>query len=129
MSFRTARSQMGGALAEADERLTKRLGIAPSPVHAATVNVLSELMSMGLGLSNGSTPVYLKTLMRSLQAAKPMMLENVSQMPPDRIKAFMADLIARMQTIVDTPDIADITEGLTDGASPGDPRGHVAEGA
>lgn len=137
--FRSARAQLDDAknrssLTAADERLNKKLGLvqAPSPVHIALVTVMGDLMSMGLSMSsNNNTPTHLRVLMRTLDQMKPMLLENVSSMPPDKIKTFMGDLVARMQSIIDTPDTPSITnmEGISDGESAGGPGAAVAEGA
>lgn len=145
--FRSARAQLDAAkdranLTAADQRLDKRLGltVAPSPVHIALVNVMGDLMSMGIKLSaNNGTPTHLRVLMRTLDQMRPMLLENVSSMPPDRIKLFMGDLVARMQSIIDTPDVTDVStlpvepeaphgqsEPVEQGAGVAD--GHVAEG-
>lgn len=126
--FRSVRDVLGTdrpGLAAADDRLNKRLGVTgepASPVHAVTMQVLSDLIGLGMGqASGGETPLIMRTLMRTLNEAKPMLLGNISKMPPAQIKAFMGDLVARMQTILDTPDT---TEGTTDGQSAGEPVGH-----
>lgn len=74
----------------------------PSPVHVQTVAVMHDLMSLGRTLSGGSTPPVLRALMRTLDKSQSILLESIANVPPADIKRFMADLGARIQTIVDT---------------------------
>lgn len=76
-----------------------------SPVHAATVSVLSELLSMGSRLSaTGETPTHLRVLMRTLERSRGVLLDSIAGVPADSIRAFMGELAARIQTIVDAPE-------------------------
>lgn len=74
---------------------------AASPVHAATVAVLSDLLAMGSRLSTGDTPAHLRVLMRTLEKSRGLLLDSISGVPPEAIKAFMGELVARIQTILD----------------------------
>lgn len=77
--------------------------VAPSEVHRVTVEVLTDLLNIGERLSNGNTPPHLKILMRTMQKSRPMLLEGLTNIPPEAIQGFMAELGAKILTIANTP--------------------------
>ena len=96
------------------------------PVHIATANVLTDLMNLGSRLSNDTVPQHLRILMTMLDKGRPMLLEGISSLEPDAIKAFMSELVARINTIIDTPT----ERGSRDSDSGADhPRADIAETA
>lgn len=107
------------AALERDAARLAALGNPLSPVHVITVDVLTDLMSIGEKLSRGGkTPPALRTLMKVLDRSRPLLLEQLAEIPPDQIQEFMRDLITRMQRITDAG------EGGHDGSSgpPGSDR-------
>lgn len=91
------------ALAERGAALAANAPAAPSPVHARTVEVLSSMLTMGSRFSGEEVPLQLRTMMRTLNHLKPMLLEQLGHVPAEEIKRFLGELIAEMQTIVDAP--------------------------
>lgn len=89
--------------ARADE-LAGELPAGLSPVHVQTVDVLTDLLEMGEALTDGETPAALRALMGMIRRLRPEMLRQLGAVPPAALAAFMRDLIARMQTIVDTAE-------------------------
>lgn len=91
---------------ELDQGAAQLLGpaaIAPatSEVHRVTVDVLTELLTLGQNLSGANTPTHLKVMMRTISAGRPMILESLSDVPPHLIQEWMRSLIARIQPILD----------------------------
>lgn len=101
MGRRTIADRYARLEARGDE-LAGEPGAGLSPVHLQTVDVLTDLLEMGETLSGGETPASLRALMGMIRRLRPEMLRQLGSVPPDALRAFMADLIARMQTIVDT---------------------------
>lgn len=91
------------ALENRGERLAMPAGMQPSPVHVQAVQVMSELMTLGQQLSGPDTPTHLKVLMRTVEKGKPMLLEGLASVPPEKIQEFFRDLSARIQLIIDAP--------------------------
>lgn len=75
-----------------------------SPVHLATVQVLSDLLTLGRSMESDATPTHLRVLMRTIDKSRPMLLESIASIPPAQVKSFMADLAARIASIVDAPE-------------------------
>jgi hypothetical protein len=82
------------------------------PIHTATVDVLSDLFTMSEQLTSSDTPQHLRVMMRMLDKSRPMLLEGLTGVPPASIRAFLGDLVPRLQSIIDTPDT--YLEGGTD---------------
>lgn len=77
---------------------------AAGPVHVQAAAVLSDLVKMGNALSNGQTPAVLRSFMRMLDKAQPMMLEGLAGVPAEQIKTFMRDLRDRIDTILEVQE-------------------------
>lgn len=73
------------------------------PVHAQTLDVLGELMHLGSSMSGGDVPTHLRVMMTMLDKGRPMLAEGIAALDPAQIQAFMAQLVGRIQTIIDTP--------------------------
>jgi hypothetical protein len=71
-----------------------------TPVHTAMIEVLSDLLQMGNAFSSDKVPAPLRAMMRTLDMMKPTLVEELSQVPPEQITAFMAGLRDRLDTIV-----------------------------
>lgn len=71
-------------------------------VHQAAAEVFGELIRFGSGAAAGGTaPLALRALMRTVEKSEPMLVDGLAKMPPDQIVTFMAELIAKLQRIVD----------------------------
>lgn len=89
---------------ELERRATAAAG--PSPVHVQTIEVLSELLTLGRLFSTDKVPAPLRAMMRTLDRLKPTLLEELAQVPPEAIQSFMGDLARRIATITDAAAIA-----------------------
>ena len=94
---------------------------AVSPVHAQTVAVLRKLLTMGTKFSSDKVPMPLRAMMRTLERMEPVLVSELANVPPAAIREFLGELIAEMQTIVDTPE--------EDHAAPGDAGPAVSQTA
>lgn len=92
-------------LAQLDELGDELAGAAPparpvSPLHAATLDMLTELMSLGERFSGPQTPSTLRVMMRTLSAAKPMLLDGLADVPEETIRGFVLDMRARLDAVL-----------------------------
>lgn len=116
----TNRRASTSSLDAAGARLEQRLAATEplSPVHSVALDVLTDMIDLGVKMASGSTggpeevPLQLRVLMRTLAESRPLLERNIAKLPPRVIREFMADLVARMQLIVDAPD-----SGGTSGSS------------
>jgi hypothetical protein len=76
----------------------------PSPVHAQLIATMGELFTMGRGGVDASTPAYLRAALVAFDRSRPLLLEQMQEVPPDKVREFAAGLIVRLQAIVDSPD-------------------------
>lgn len=79
---------------------------SPSPVHVQTIEVLSELLTMGKMFSTDKVPAPLRAMMRTLDLMKPTLLEELAEVPPEAIQAFMTDLMHKIERITSAPGAA-----------------------
>lgn len=82
-----------------------RMGLArqPTAMHRQAFTVLRDLLTMGKDLSNGSTPAPMRALLRTLDKMEPVFLDEMAKVEAEPFRAFIADLVRRLQTIVDAP--------------------------
>lgn len=90
------------------------MGKQPTAVHVQCTQVLTDLLGMGQRLSTKETPIHLRTVMRTLEHARPMMLEGLADVPEEKIVEFMSDLRDRINSII---TLAQPTGAPTDGAN------------
>lgn len=90
----------GDELTAAAER-TAEPEPAPSAVHRRTLDVMSELVSLGQSYSGPDTPLALRATMTVLDRGRPVMLDMMRKIEPRQLAAFMAELAARLQSIAD----------------------------
>jgi hypothetical protein len=74
------------------------------PVHVQAVKVLGDLLSMGQQFSTGKVNPGLRAMMRMLHKMEPELVTELSVVPPEVIKEFLADLARRILTVVDVND-------------------------
>lgn len=97
----------------------------PSRLHQVTFDTLFELLTLGSSMAaseNGqSVPLPLRAMLTTLQHSKPMLMEQMANVPEDVIRDFARNMTVRMQAIVDTPDDVTIETGAP--GSDSDPAG------
>jgi hypothetical protein len=101
---RSIADQYDALVGRRDELLAVSAPSTVSPIHVQTVKVLGDLLTLGQQFSSGKVPPALRAMMRMLHKMEPELVNELSVVPPAMIKEFLADLMARMATIVDLPD-------------------------
>jgi hypothetical protein len=76
----------------------------PSPVHAQLIATMGELFTLGKAGADSSTPAYLRAALMAFDRSRPMLLEQMQEVPPAKVREFAAGLIVRLQAIVDADD-------------------------
>lgn len=72
----------------------------PTPVHTAMIDVLGSLLTLGNTFATDRVPAPLRAMMRTLDAMKPTLVEELANIPPDQIVAFMTQLRDELDGIV-----------------------------
>lgn len=87
-----------------EARADKLAGEPPpgaGPVHVACISTLTDLMGLASALSTSTVPPAVRAAMRTLERLAPAMLENIADVPPEKIVEFMGEMQARLQSIID----------------------------
>ena len=72
----------------------------PTAVHIQTVKVLRDLLTLGRKFSGPNVPAPLRMLMRTLDKMEPVLIEELADVDPDELKAFLLELRNRLDSVL-----------------------------
>lgn len=72
----------------------------PTPVHAAVVELLKRLLTLGQLYSSEAVPLPLRVMMRTLDQMTGTLVEEFAQVPPDRIVIFFRGLRDELDAVI-----------------------------
>lgn len=104
-------AELEGRRADMDQARTTAASV--TPIHIATIDVLTTLLTLGNTLAGEKVPAPLRAMMRTLDMMKPVLIEELAAIPPEQIVSFMAGLRDQIDRIV----VAGEGEGVLPGES------------
>lgn len=122
------------ATAALDKRISELdptgAGAELSPMHARTVEVLTDLLSMADSVTDDDTPQILRTLLSVVRRSRPMLVDLVRKVPEQAIVSTMSKLRDDIQSVLDAaPAPASAVEDPAPAEERDDEQADAAAGA
>jgi hypothetical protein len=93
----------GEALVEAVEEPAPGFVKAPTPVHEELGSMLSRLIALGVSSNNGQAPAYVRTMLRSLDQLKPLLIEELAGVPERAVRRFLTEMRDSIDRVLAAP--------------------------